>query len=300
MTEFLNTGEKNINIFINVFRKMLLCAFLIFINVLVVKAEDLDDPYLDVSVNLQNITNPAERAAAKYHPISNPLHAAGMLEAQEAARNNGVFSSFMTCPDGFLRYFNENGEMLRDQLIPDRSAYVDIDGIKLDPKDNNINRTFMKYASHGRRALAYDKSSHYMELWFNGNMVKSYMVTSGAAEGDKEKQGDYRTPVGYFYICEKKVSDSLKEEMGLNYPNIEDARRGLKSGLISSTIADQLISASRNLQKPLWNTALGGAIEVHGQGELMDATRGCIGVYNEWVKEIYDVMEVGDRVYIVE
>ncbi|ETP72785.1 hypothetical protein UYO_1202 [Lachnospiraceae bacterium JC7] len=263
-------------------------------------AEEYDDAELDASVDLSGITNEAERAAKRYHPVSNPEHAAGMIEAQEIATKKGIRSSFMICPDGFERYFDENGEMVRDRLLPDRSAYVDIDGIKLDPKDNNINKTFMKYASHGRRALAYDKSSHYMELWVNGVMTRSYMVTSGAAEGDKKKQGDYRTPLGYFYICDKKVSDSLKEELYLNYPNIEDAKRGLKAGLIDRGTAEQLIQTSRNLQKPTARTRLGGAIEVHGNGELMDATRGCIGVYNEWNKEIYDIMQLGDRVYIVE
>lgn len=265
-----------------------------------VYGEEYDDAELDVSVDLRGITNEAEKAAKQYHPVSNPEHAAGMIEAQEIAIKRGIKNSFMLCPDGFERYFDENGEMVRDRLVPNRSAYVDIDGIKLDPKDNNINKTFMKYASHGRRALAYDKSSHYMELWINGVMTKSYMVTSGAAEGDKKRQGDYKTPVGYFYICDKKVSDSLKEELYLNYPNIEDAKRGLKTGLIDRVTAEQLIQTSRNLAKPTARTRLGGAIEVHGNGELMDATRGCIGVYNEWNKEIYDIMQLGDRVYIVE
>lgn len=265
-----------------------------------VYGEELDDPYLDVTVDLRGITNAAERAAKQSHPISNPEHARGMIEAQEEAAKKGVKNSFMICPDGYERYFDGNGEMVRDQLVPDRSAYVDIDGLKLDPEDNNINKTFMKYASHGRRALAYDKSSHYLELWANGELVKSYMVTSGAAEGDKQKQGDFKTPVGYFYVWDKKVSDSLKEEICLNYPNIEDAKRGYKAGLITRDTKNQIIEACRTLSKPAGGTPLGGAIEVHGNGELMDATRGCIGVYNEWIKEIYDVMQVGDRVYIVE
>ncbi len=264
------------------------------------ETSDEDNVYLDASVDLSSFGNPAERAAKLNPPVSDPVHAAGMLEAQELARKIGITNSYMTCPDGFQRYFDENGDMVRDQLVPDRSAYVDVDGIKLNPEDNNINKTFMKYASHGRRALAYDKSSHYLEVWANGEMVKSYMVTSGAAEGDKQKQGDYKTPVGYFYVYGKKVSDSLKEEICLNYPNIEDAKRGLKTGLIGKSTYDEIVSANRSMQKPSGGTALGGGIEVHGNGELMDATRGCVGVENGWIKEIYEVMQVGDRVYIVE
>lgn len=263
-----------------------------------VYGEETDNPYL--KVDLSGVTNPAERASRLNPPVSNPEHAKGMVEAQEIAAKNGIKNSYMTCPDGFERYFNDKGLVVKDQLVPDRSAYVDIDGIKLDSGDNNINKTFMKCISHGRRALAYDKSSHYLELWENGVMTKSYMVTSGAAEGDKERQGDYKTPLGYFYIWEKKVSDSLKEELCLNYPNIEDAKRGYKEGLISRETKNHIIEACRTLSKPTGGTPLGGAIEVHGNGELMDATRGCIGVYNEWMKDIYDIMQVGDRVYIVE
>jgi len=258
--------------------------------------EDEDDPEFDGVVDVAALGGAARFGS----PVSNPAHAAGMLEAQEAAVLQGIKNSYMICPDGLLRYFDENGEMVRDRLVPDRSAYVDIDGVKLDPKDNNINKTFMKYASHGRRAIAYDKSSHYLEVWENGKVIKSYMATAGAGEGDKEKQGDYKTPLGYYYICEMKVSDALKEEMKVNYPNISDAKNGLKKGIIGQSTFTEIINENRNLEKPSGKTGLGGGIEIHGNGQLMDATRGCIGVMNEWVKEIYDMMKLGDRVYIVE
>lgn len=258
--------------------------------------EDEDDPEFDGVVDVEALGGVARFGS----PVSNPAHAAGILEAQEAAVLHGVRNSYMICPDGLERYFDENGEMVRDRLVPDRSAYVDIDGVKLNPQDNNINKTFMKYASHGRRAIAYDKSSHYLEVWENGNVIKSYMATAGAGEGNKEKQGDYKTPVGYYYICEMKVSDALKEEMKVNYPNIVDAENGLKKGIIGQSTFTELLNENRNLEKPSGKTGLGGGIEIHGNGQLMDATRGCIGVKNEWVRDIYDVMELGDRVYIVE
>lgn len=246
------------------------------------------------------VISAAERAHINSLPVSDPAHAAGLEEAQIAGAANNIRDAFFVCPDGYERYFDAKGFFILDQLIPDRSAYVDIDGLRLDPKDNNINKTLMKYASHGKRAIAYDKSSHYMELWENGSCTHSYMVTSGAAEGDKERQGDYRTPVGFFYICDKKVSNELKGELYLNYPDIPHIRKGLEKGIIDKGTADALMRQNRNLQKPSGNTALGGAIEIHGNGAREDATRGCVGVSNEWIFDIYNTMQLGDRVLIVE
>ena len=252
------------------------------------------------TVDLSDPRSPAVKAHLNNMPVSNPGHAAGMVEAQEQARKQGIRNQFWVCPDGYERYFNENGDMLRDQLTPDYEHYLDIDGVKLDPSENNINKVLMQYLSHGRRALAFDKSSHVAQLWENGKLLKSYMGTYGAAEGDKQVQGDYKTPVGVFYIYDKHYSGELKGELSLNYPDLGDARRGLEAGILDETTYAQIWNANRNQQKPDGSTRLGGGIEVHGNGTLMDATRGCVAIDDMHSQEIYERMQVGDRVVIVE
>ena len=209
-------------------------------------------------------------------------------------------NAWLRCEDGIVRYFDGDGMLVVDEITPD-GIYVDRDGVAQDPKDNNLNPLLLRYASHGRRALGIDKSSHYMELWEDGSCVASYMVTYGQKEGDKEVSGDYKTPTGFFYICQKQDVDSLlKGELGLNYPDLGDARRGLRDGIISRSLSEELIRANRTLSKPTWNSPLGGAIEVHGNGQPMDATRGCVGVDDARIYEVYNRMQMGDRVLIVE
>ena len=57
----------------------------------VVYGEEYDDAELDATVDLSGITNEAEKAAKRYHPVSNPEHAEGMIEAQEIATKKGIF-----------------------------------------------------------------------------------------------------------------------------------------------------------------------------------------------------------------
>ncbi len=224
-------------------------------------------------------------------------------EIQQAAVRSGAQiapgrNTWLSCEDGVFRYFDGNGLMVRNVITPD-GVYVDQNGNPQDPEDNNLNEAYLRYASLGRRALGVDKSSHIMQLWENGVKIKTYMVTSGAVPGDKEVSGDAKTPVGYFYICRKQDVDSLlKGELGLNYPNLEDARRGLKNGIIGRDTYESLIRANRSLQKPVWNSPLGGAIEVHGNGQPQDATRGCVGVNDLEIYEVYEKMQIGDRVLI--
>jgi hypothetical protein len=72
-------------------------------------------------------------------------------------------------------------------------------------------------------------------------VLKSFRVgLSFNPLADKERLGDGGTPEGRFYLCEMiKHPQKAKygaRSMRLSYPNIEDARRGLASGLIDYQI----------------------------------------------------------------
>lgn len=53
--------------------------------------------------------------------------------------------------------------------------------------------------------------------------------------GDKEVEGDERTPEGEFYIFTKNPKSKYFLGLGISYPNIEDANRGLYTALIEQT-----------------------------------------------------------------
>jgi murein L,D-transpeptidase YafK len=86
--------------------------------------------------------------------------------------------------------------------------------------------------------------------------------------------------------------------LGLSYPNIQDAERGLREGLISREQYDRIAEAIREGRRPPWHTPLGGEIFIHGDGSKKDWTLGCIALHNNDIRELYDVVPVGTPVLI--
>ncbi len=58
--------------------------------------------------------------------------------------------------------------------------------------------------------------------------------------------------------------------IGISYPSIEDAERGLKQVLINRRQYDAIVKEIRNRKRPPWNTPLGGEIGLHGGGTHSD------------------------------
>lgn len=135
---------------------------------------------------------------------------------------------------------------------------------------------------------------------FDGEMlIKTYTVVLGSTpEGDKNEEGDGKTPEGEFYIFTKNDQSKFYLSLGVSYPNIEDARRGLQENLISQAEHDAIIKAINEKQMPLQNTKLGGEIYIHGGGILTDWTAGCVALKNEEMKELFDTISIGTVVII--
>jgi len=136
---------------------------------------------------------------------------------------------------------------------------------------------------------------------FDGEMpIKTYTISLGfAPEGDKEIEGDGKTPEGDFYIFAKNDKSAFFLSLGVSYPNIEDAERGLKQGLITQEERDEIVKAINEKAMPLQKTKLGGEIYIHGGGCDADWTAGCMALKNEEMQEIFEVIEVGTPIKIV-
>jgi murein L,D-transpeptidase YafK len=115
---------------------------------------------------------------------------------------------------------------------------------------------------------------------------------------DKKRQGDRATPEGDFYIFTKNDRSAYFLSLGLSYPNIEDAERGLRDGLISRVQHDAIVNAIKRKAKPPQNTALGGDVYIHGNGASSDWTWGCVALENEDMRELFDAVNVGTPVAI--
>ncbi len=143
------------------------------------------------------------------------------------------------------------------------------------------------------------KSERRMELYSGNTVVRRYKVGLGLSPvEDKVRQGDRRTPEGEFYVFTKNDKSAFYLSLGLSYPNIEDAGRGLRDNLISRRQHDAIVSAIRRKTTPPQNTALGGDIYIHGNGASSDWTWGCVALENADMKELFDAVRVGTPVVI--
>lgn len=142
------------------------------------------------------------------------------------------------------------------------------------------------------------KSDKKLYLYVDGKLFKAYDAKFGAVEGDKEIEGDMKTPEGEFYVCLKNPNSRYHLSMGLSYPNKEDAARGLKAGLITQEQHDKIVSAIDAKAIPPWKTALGGEIMIHGDAESREDTHGCIALFNKDMDELYAKVNEGTKVII--
>lgn len=123
---------------------------------------------------------------------------------------------------------------------------------------------------------------------------------------DKERRGSaverdhWRTPEGTFYVVNKNPNSQFYKALVLNYPTTEDAERGYRRGVISRAELDAIARAQRDSRMPPMNTALGGWIEIHGDGTgaRSNWTQGCVAVPNVQMNVLWRHVEVGTPVVI--
>lgn len=137
-----------------------------------------------------------------------------------------------------------------------------------------------------------------LDLLCGGKKTLTFAATFGANPvGQKEREGDERTPEGVYHISSKVESDRFYRFLGVSYPNAEDLERTRKLGI----------------DKP------GGGIGIHGVkpklaalarawirlssatglGQVWGPTDGCIGLSNDDVAKLYSIVSVGTKVTIL-
>ncbi|HEY8459469.1 MAG TPA: L,D-transpeptidase family protein [Blastocatellia bacterium] len=137
-------------------------------------------------------------------------------------------------------------------------------------------------------------------------LAKTYRIALGNnPTGPKRRQGDGATPEGDYYITHKNPRSNFYLSLGVSYPNVIDANRGLKEGLITKAQHQAIVSAINAKAKPPQNTKLGGDIFIHGGGTgklfglIRDWTLGCVALENDEIKELFEMIPVKTSVKIV-
>ncbi len=170
-----------------------------------------------------------------------------------------------------------------------------------------IDSTITKSARENKKSIIIDKSAYTLYLIDSGKVHSKYPIEMGRNPFDDKKiVKDGCTPEGEFSLIEKKPWSNYHKAFLINYPLIEDAKKGLESKLINKNQYDQIINAQTNKQTPNQYTKLGGLIEIHGEGSGEPGnnggynwTLGCIGLSNKDMDKIFPLLEKGSKVTIV-
>ena len=119
-----------------------------------------------------------------------------------------------------------------------------------------------------------------------------------SANGTKQKQGDRTTPNGDYYICVRNDKSAYHLSLGLSYPDKAAADRGFEAGIISQAEKDAIYSAIDKKVCPPWNTALGGAIMIHGNYQKGVPTAGCVAVSDNVMDILWPYGQLGIKVSV--
>ncbi len=150
------------------------------------------------------------------------------------------------------------------------------------------------------------KEARLLLVLVDGVQQLAYPVTLGRNwAADKAVEGDEATPLGEFYICAKNPRSRFHLSLCISYPNAEDAERGLKAGLITAAEHAAIIDAIGRHAMPPQHTRLGGEIYIHGEdprpsqaSSAAPGTRGCIGLRNGAMRELFERTPLGTEVII--
>jgi len=150
-----------------------------------------------------------------------------------------------------------------------------------------------------RTRLSISKPRRMLCLWQDDLLLAELPVIIGRQPvGHKEREGDLRTPEGAYYICLRNAESRFHRFLGLSYPSLPDADRGLALGMIDQATAERIREAIAAGECPEWYSPLGGEVGIHGGGIERDGTLGCIALRNDDIELLWDATVLGTPVQI--
>ena len=194
----------------------------------------------------------------------------------------GIYSFAFACAETAAMRSTKNIEFQSDQPMPVRET-----------RDDN------ELPPMNAPRLVINKAERRLDVFDGESLVKSFRISLGFEPvGDKEREGDGRTPEGEFYIYTKNPKSQFYLSLGVSYPGVEDAARGLRDGLISQAEYDEIVEAVRLKKMTPQKTGLGGEIYLHGGGTGKDWTYGCAALDDEDVRELFNAIPIGTTIVI--
>jgi len=130
------------------------------------------------------------------------------------------------------------------------------------------------------------KSQHRLFAWSHNRLVQTYTIAIGRTPtGDKQFEGDHKTPEGSYTIFAKNPYSGWHKNLGISYPNAEDIAAAKKAGV--PTGGDIKIHGLKN-----------GRFNIGRFHRWKDWTNGCIGLSNEEIDDLYNHTPIGTPITI--
>jgi murein L,D-transpeptidase YafK len=138
---------------------------------------------------------------------------------------------------------------------------------------------------HIERLVA-NKRERSLAVYCEGGAVFTFPAAFGREPvGPKRVAGDSRTPEGDYRIAGPARPSRFHRFVPIDYPSVADADLALAEGRISPAEHSRIVDAHRRGVMPPQDTALGGLLGLHGEGERwrgeskgLDWTYGCIAL----------------------
>jgi murein L,D-transpeptidase YafK len=193
--------------------------------------------------------------------------------------------------------------MCRENCLSDINSRLNIDK-NINQSLISISQTF-NYDKSLREILPKDqtnladiaiqvfKAQRQLIVYYQNKPVKSYPIVLGQNPvGDKQKQGDYKTPEGVFQVHDLYPHPEWSKFIWINYPTGVSWRKYWRAKLAGEIN---------------WHDGIGGEIGIHGvpagQDYLIDEkndwTWGCIALKNKDVDELYEYLQKGTVINIL-
>lgn len=155
-----------------------------------------------------------------------------------------------------------------------------------------------------------------IEIWKKYRALVAHCVHGGGVamrvalgreeDGPKRAGRDNRTPEGYYHVAgPARRSQKFHLFLPIDYPSRADAELGLALGTIDEPTYEQIVDALEDGRVPPQNTALGGHVGFHGEGERwkgdsvnLNWTYGCIALDDDQIEFLAERAPAGTPVII--
>jgi murein L,D-transpeptidase YafK len=154
--------------------------------------------------------------------------------------------------------------------------------------------------------LEVSKSRRSLTVRCVGGGTLEFPIALARERGRKRTTGDQRMPEGEYHIAGAARASRFHLFIPIDYPSRADADRALAEGRITKDEHAAIGHAHREGRLPPQDTALGGALGIHGEGPrwrgdlALNWTYGCIAVTDLAIAQLAKLVRPGTPVHIAD